>query len=148
MPPDIAHLCCANDGNDDPVDVAELSTSHFSFNVVPFVATFHVHLDKTKAPNDPSFGLLFNDDPVPKRAFVTDTAEQSAAVLLCSFAKPLATNFAEPVFSKSAMNVSSLHPMQSIALLPHRIRGWGESNSNHFGTQVKVECLRHLQRRQ
>ena len=37
-----------------------------------------------KASDDPSFGLLFSDDPVLKQAFVTDMVKRSAAALLHS----------------------------------------------------------------
>ena len=84
LPPNVAHLCHADDGNGIPSDVAELSASDFHFDIVPHVDTFHGHLNKSKAINDPTFGLSFDDDHAVKQAFVADVSKRSAAASLCS----------------------------------------------------------------
>ena len=80
MPPNVAHLCQTDDGNDTPSDVAKLSASNFLFDIV----TFHGHPNPMKLPNDPSFGLSFSNDPVVKHTFVTNIAKRSATASLCS----------------------------------------------------------------
>ena len=72
MPPNVAHLCQTDDGNDTPSDVAKLSASNFLFDIV----TFHGHPNPMKLPNDPSFGLSFSNDPVVKHTFVTNIAKE------------------------------------------------------------------------
>ena len=84
VPPNVAHLCQADDGNDVPQDDDELTSQHFAFDVVPFVCTFLGHLDKHESRDDPTFGLELADDPICKRAFITAISKQSAASALCA----------------------------------------------------------------
>ena len=87
MPPNVAHLRRTDDGDAIPADVSELSASDFCFDIVPFVTTFHGHLPRRQSRSDPTFGLSFADDPVQKRAFVTDIRNRSSASTLCSSPK-------------------------------------------------------------
>ena len=77
MPPNVRHLVRTDDGATIPPDVAELNTEHFSFDVVPFVPLFHGWLKRSNSPNDKTFGLTFDDDPVLHKAFISDIAKRS-----------------------------------------------------------------------
>ena len=41
-------------------------------------------MKQLKSPNDPTFGLSFEDDPIFHQAFMSDIAQRSASLLLCS----------------------------------------------------------------
>ena len=83
MPPNVQHLVRTDDGA-IPSDVAELNVSNFAFDVVPFVPLFHGWLKRSKSPNDPTFGLTFQDDPILRKPFVSDIAKRSASSSICS----------------------------------------------------------------
>ena len=84
MPPNVAHLVQTSDSENIQPDVAELNTSHFDFDIVPFVPLFNGWLKQSKLPNDPTFGLSFEDDPILHQAFVSDISQRSASSHLCS----------------------------------------------------------------
>ena len=89
LPPNITHLRQHDDGNPIPVDVAELSTSHFNFDVVPFVAHNCLLIQL----------LVFSltNNLIQERAFVTKIDPCSASYALCLSHKQLGKNCLDPV---------------------------------------------------
>ena len=64
MPPDVAHLVRTNDGQPIQPDITKLSASIFAFDIVLFVPLFNGWLKQSDLPNNPTFGLTFEDDPI------------------------------------------------------------------------------------
>ena len=123
-PPNVTHPCCTDDGDPPPADVAELSTAHFAFDIVPAVQAFHGHLNRSKSPSDPTFGLSFEDDP-SNTALLSLQLPQNQPLQrsACLIRQPDASSWA-PTFLKLLMIVYSLLLRLSTSLQPYTIRGW------------------------
>ena len=87
LPPNVLHLQRTDDGIPLPAEHQEVDSSTFDFNITPFANLLHHQLIVDPKSTDQSFGLVFRDDDILRRAYITDIKPNSPASRLYSSLK-------------------------------------------------------------